>query len=194
MNQNVTGKKPFIIPARFALLLLLIPAAVSAGAPQDYFPLEEYWQQQADYELHITLDTGGKMLNGTGVITYTNNSPDTLTEFYMHLYPNAYREKSSPLFRDYMRGTGLFLVGLPKANRGWLDVTELSVNGSPVEFTVDYTILECAFPTALPPGETATITFSFIEKIRKRMGRAGYQGEHFDLAQWYPKMVVYDKM
>ena len=89
MSQNAMGKKPFTTPARCALLLLLIPAAVGAGAPQDYFPLEEYWQQQADYELHVTLDTGGKMLTGTGVITYMNNSPDTLDEFYMHLYPNA---------------------------------------------------------------------------------------------------------
>ncbi|UCF05823.1 MAG: M1 family metallopeptidase [bacterium] len=154
---------------------------------------DRYWQQKADYEIHVTLDPSEHTLTGTETITYTNNSPDTLDIFYLHLYPNAYRDRTSQLIRDYMKGTFFFFVGLPKSWRGWIDVTALSVDDTETEFTVDGTILESAFPIPLAPGKTATIELTFTEKIRKRRGRAGYRGRHYDLAQWYPKMVVYDK-
>lgn len=172
-------------------LSIICAAAGISRADQHY--LDQYWQQQADYDIHVTLDTENKTLTGTVTIKYTNNSPDSLTEFHLHLYPNAYREKATPLIRNYMRSTLYFFVGLRKSLRGWIDVTTLSVNGKEAEFTVDYTILESSFPQPLPPGGEATIEVSFTEKIRKKLGRAGWSDDHYDMAQWYPKMVVYDK-
>jgi hypothetical protein len=180
----------------FLSLLITIPAAGAAQQRDEVFVPgldEPYWQQRVDYEIHTTLDPETHMLTGRGTITYTNNSPDTLAEFYLHLYPNAYREKASPLIRDFMRGTLYFLIGLTESRRGWLDVKTLKVNGADVAFSVDGTVLKSAFPKPLPPGGTARLEVSFIEKIRKHLGRAGYAGDHYDLAQWYPKMAVYDK-
>jgi hypothetical protein len=154
---------------------------------------EEYWQQEVDYEIRVTLDVDNHMLTGASRIVYHNNSPDTLRAFYMHLYPNAFRSKTSPLIRDYLQGTLYFFVGLPKSMRGWINVTGLTVNGTGVQFAVDGTVLSSAFPKPLPPGATATIDISFNEKIMKRLGRAGYVGDQYDMAQWYPKMAVYDK-
>lgn len=152
-----------------------------------------YWQQQADYEIHVRLDTEEHILTGSEKITYKNNSPDTLDLFHLHLYPNAYREKTSPLIRDYMPGTLYFIVGLTKGRRSWIDITEFKVNGKETEFSVEGTILTSSFPEPLTPGRVATIELSFEEKIRPKLGRAGYAGRHYDMAQWYPKMVVYDK-
>ena len=181
----------------FILFLLTVPAA-GATVEREEVSIpgvdEPYWQQRVDYDIHVWLDPGSHMLNGTETIAYVNNSPDTLEEFYLHLYPNAYRDKTSPLIRDFMRGTLYFIVGLTESRRGWIDVTRLAVDGGDVEFTVDGTILESGFPKPLPPGGTATIEVAFTEKVRRHLGRAGYVGEHYDLAQWYPKMAVYDKM
>jgi len=170
-----------------------VPRGIGAQTNASRAASEEYWQQQADYTIKVTLDTKDRALSGTETILYTNNSPDTLSIFYMHLYPNAFRNKTSPLIRDFLQGTLYFFVGLPKSMRGWIDVAELTVNGKPVRFTVDGTILSATFPKPLPPGGSATFTLAFKEKLMPLLGRSGYSGDQYDIAQWYPKMVVYDK-
>jgi hypothetical protein len=187
-HKNMKKLLVLIVLTAFAL----IPARTEAQS-SDIAGLEEYWQQQVDYEIHVTLDTESHTLAGTQTISYKNNSPDTLKVFHLHLYPNAYRERTSPLIRDYMQGTMFFLIGLPGWMRGSIDVTRLEVGGVSLEFTVDGTILTADFPKPLPPGASARIELSFEERIRRKLGRAGYAGKHYDIAQWYPKMAVYDK-
>jgi hypothetical protein len=133
------------------------------------------------------------MLTGSETIRYTNNSPDTLKVFYIHLYPNAFKEKDSQLVRDYRPGTWRFLMGLKEENRGWIDIDSFKVGGVETQFEVDGTILSGSFSRPLRPGATIDFEIVFTEKIRKRIGRAGYVGRRYDLAQWYPKMVVYDE-
>ena len=176
--------------ATLAVVIASIPFASGARA-QDIWA-GEYWQQQVDYEIRADLDPATHMLTGTETISYRNNSPDTLEQFYLHLYPNAYRERTSQLNRDYMKGTLWFIVGLPGSWRGWMDVAGLSVGGEELPFTVDGTILHADLPRSLPPGGEMTIEVAFTEKIRPVLGRAGYQGGHYTMAQWYPKMAVYD--
>ncbi len=178
------------------VLSLSIAACGSAAAQGDQMPGIDgpYWHQKADYSIECSLDPVGRSLEGTANITYTNNSPDTLSEFFLHLYPNAYGEKATPLIKDYLRGTWFILIGLAESARGSMDVTSLKVDGNDAPFEVEGTILSSTFPKSLIPGQTAAISVSFTEKIRKKLGRAGYTGDHYDIAQWYPKMVVYDKM
>lgn len=193
-----------IVPA--ILLLALISSASAtqsggaggAGAPAQQIltsqpGVEPYWQQDVAYDIKVTLDVENHDLTGTETITYKNNSPDSLKIFYLHLYPNAFQYKTSPLIKDYLQGTLYFFVGLPKSMRGWIDLTELTVDGTGIPILIDGTILTGRFPNPLPPGRTTTIGITFKEKIMKRLGRAGYAGEQYDMAQWYPKMVVYDK-
>lgn len=175
------------------LSIALLAWSGPAGAQIEAGEEEPYWQQEANYEIRVSLDARERVLAGTETIAYTNNSPDTLREFYLHLYANAFREKASPLLRDFLQGTLHFFVGLPKSMRGSIDVADLAVDGAPVEFTVDGTILASAFPKPLLPGESAAITLSFRLAIMRRLGRMGWSGEQFDMAQWYPKMVVYDR-
>lgn len=183
-----------ILTASFILAAFLFTAQ-GAGAGGIKIPgIDElYWQQQADYTIKCDLDPANHMLSGTQTVKYTNNSPDTLRSFFMHLYPDAYRDKDSALLRDFYPATWKFFMGLAKSNRGWIDIKAMKVDGREVEFTVDGTILSCSFPDPLPPGAWASIELSFDELVRKKLGRAGYVGDHYDIAQWYPKMVVYDK-
>ncbi|HER44249.1 MAG TPA: M1 family peptidase, partial [Candidatus Eisenbacteria bacterium] len=166
-------------------------AAAQGPASQDL--LSDYWQQRADYDIRCTLDIEAKMLTGIERLTYTNNSPDTLRRYFIHLYPNAYRSADSELYRDFHPGTWVFLRDLPEENRGWLEIDTMTVGGEPASFTIDGTVLAGDFPRPLPPGGTVIFDMAFREKIRKRIGRAGYLGNHYDMAQWYPKIAVYDK-
>jgi len=192
MADGSAGRRPGSGVLILALTALIAFVSMSGAARAYDVWGGEYWQQRVDYEIRAGLDPADHMLTGTETITYRNNSPDTLEQFYLHLYPNAYRERSSQLIRDYMKGTLWFVVGLPKSRRGWMDVTELKVGGAEIPFTVDGTVLNAKLPKPLPPGGEMTVEVSFIEKIRPVIGRAGYRGAHYTMAQWYPKMAVYD--
>ncbi|NIM19132.1 MAG: hypothetical protein GTO51_01985 [Candidatus Latescibacteria bacterium] len=169
-----------------ALIPLLIFAPETSRA-------DSYFQQFVHYTIQARLDTENHMLIGTEEILYKNNSPDTLRQFYLHLYPNAFRNEDSALQRSYRQRYNVNLFNIPKAHRGFLDIESMSVNGSPVIPEIDDTIARIDLIQPLPPGESMTVILSFREKIRKHLGRAGYRGKQYDLAQWYPKVVVYDE-
>ena len=115
-------KTVFVFTA--AVAVLYGAAAAQGPAVQDL--LADYWQQQADYDIQCKLDIEARMLSGTQKITYTNNSPDTLKRYFIHLYPNAYRDKDSKLYQDFFPGTRVFLRGLREENRGWIEIDSRS--------------------------------------------------------------------
>src|SRR5438093_13734795 len=53
-----------------------------------------YWQQQVAYQITAALDEPSGVLTGHARITYVNHSPDTLRDFYVHQYLNAFRPGS----------------------------------------------------------------------------------------------------
>ena len=79
---------------RLTFAPLSLPDPVNAYRSSNGAPGPEYWQNEADYELHATLDTEHKQLRATEVITYTNNSPDVLPSVWVQLDQNIYREDS----------------------------------------------------------------------------------------------------
>jgi hypothetical protein len=176
-----------------AMALAVLQGAAAAQGPAVQDLLTDYWQQQADYDIRCTLDIEGKMLTGTETITYRNNSPDTLKRYFIHLYPNAYRNRDSKLYQDFFPGTWTFLKGLPEESQSWIDIDSMTVDGIPGNYLIEGTILSGTFAGPLPPGGTVVFDMGFRQKIRRRVGRAGYIGNHYDMAQWYPKIVVYDK-
>ena len=55
-------------------------------------PGKNYWQNKGDYNMHITFDPSSNLLTGSEIITYYNNSPDTLKELVIRLYPDLYKK------------------------------------------------------------------------------------------------------
>jgi len=166
------------------VVLCALPARAQDGG---------YFQQNVQYEMHVSLDTGEKMLTGAETIRYTNNSPDALDRIYIHLYPNAYRNRHTPFMEHYRRRFNLNIVDVPSSRRGWLEISDVSVDGQSVEVRIDETVARIDLPSPLPPGSSVNLSFDFESKVRKQLGRAGYSGDHYDFAQWYPKVAVYDE-
>jgi hypothetical protein len=167
--------------------LPIFDAETSSAAPEDYF------QQKVEYIIRVNLDTDAKMSTGEEVIHYTNNAPDTLKEFYLHLYPNAFRSKESEWAKYRARRFNFSLRSIPKAQRSYMNLHNVTIDGDSAEVDVDDTIAHMNLPKPLAPGDSMTIRLRFESRIRKRLGRAGYVGDHYDFAQWYPKVVVYDE-
>jgi len=63
----------------------------------------KYFQQDVEYIIDITLDPDSYTYSGTEQIVYTNNSPDQLDFIWLHLYPNAYKDETTPYARQQER-------------------------------------------------------------------------------------------
>ncbi len=79
---------------RLTFAPLTLPDPVNVYRSSNGAPGPNYWQNEADYELHATLDTAAKQLHTDETITYTNNSPDTLTSLWVMLEQNIYQKDS----------------------------------------------------------------------------------------------------
>jgi hypothetical protein len=154
-------------------------------------PGRDYWQQRADYTIAVALDTAAHRVSGTVTIRYTNNSPDSLRFVWLQLDQNLYRQNSrgSALFAPDSRwGVGGF--------QGGFDIADVQVNGRAAALRVDDTMgrIDLDQPLA-PSGGRATITmryaFTVPEHGSDRMGR---DGTLYEIAQWYPRMAVYDDL
>ncbi len=162
---------------------------------------EDYWQQFVHYHFNIRLDVEKHSLTGEGIITYQNNSPDTLDRIYLHLYPNAFKNENSTMAKEAKHS--YYFRRMTPENNGFIDILEFriasknttfSASDAPVvAYRVDDTILESKLPELLPPGEQLQLFIKFYEKIPPLISRGGWKDKQHDLAQWYPKLVVYDE-
>src|SRR5687767_15858475 len=71
------------------------PAVVAPG----------YWQQKVKYAMDIDVNAAANRFTGKQKLEYWNNSPDTLTRVYYHLYFNAFQPGSMMDVRSRRQGT-----------------------------------------------------------------------------------------
>ena len=95
---------------------------------------EEYFQQDVSYDIEVTLNDTDRTLSAYEKIRYTNNSKETLDFIWFHLWPNAYKNDSSAMAKQFTRlGNTRFLYTKEK-DRGYIDSLDFSVNGVRTEW------------------------------------------------------------
>src|SRR5688500_3371933 len=156
-----------------------------------------YWQQGVHYTIQASLDERAQKVRARGTLKYVNNSPDTLREMYLHQYLNAFRPASKWSAVDEREGRDRF-QRLEEPDYGYERFTApVQVNGSPV--SVDYpgapdsTVAHFRLPRSLAPGDSLVVSFEWEARPSTLPRRQGRRGRHWDLAQWYPKVAVYDR-
>jgi hypothetical protein len=151
-------------------------------------PGPDYWQQRADYHISAELDTTTRTVSGDVTITYTNNSPDTLRYVWLQLDQNLYRAGSE--------GSVLFAADSRwgvKGFRGGYELRAVRINGVDVSPKINDTMMRLDLPALLRPKGTATIAMSFGFRAPDHgSDRLGRDSALYEIAQWYPRMAVYD--
>ena len=158
------------------------------------------WQQNADYEMNVDIDVESYRFNGSQEILYTNNSPDTISKVYYHLYFNAFKPGSQMDVRslnisDPDSRVKDRISKLEKNEEGDLSVFELKQDGKPVFFEQQETILLARLNKVLLPGKKTKLTLLFegvVPKQIRRSGRNNKDGVALSMTQWYPKLAEYD--
>ncbi len=153
-----------------------------------------YWQNAVDYNIEATLDTTDKKVNATVEMKYTNNSPDALDFLWLQLDQNIYRQDS--------RGTATQKVtGGRFANRKFTEgyaLKSVTVNGQKADYFVNDTRMQIRLDEPLEAkGGVVKIKIEYAFKVPQygtdRMGRLLTEnGWIYEIAQWYPRMCVYD--
>ncbi len=169
-------------------------------------PGHGYWQNSADYDIDVRLDTINDNISGSQIIRYTNNSPDELNFVWLHVDQN--------LFKSDSRGNAVIpIIGSRNGSKGEIldggfkisTVQIVSEKGRKKSYTnTEYEIYDTRMKILLssplkPNGGKLSlkIDFSFLSPQygSDRMGVLKTKnGKLYTIAQWYPRMCVYDDL
>ena len=155
-----------------------------------------YWQQQVNYTIDVSLDDKEHTLDGFERIEYFNNSPDTLRFIWFHVWPNAYKNDKTAFSDQSLENGSTKFYFSGNDERGYINRLEFKVNNQTAgveDHPQHIDIIKLVLPSPLPPGEKVSITTPFHIKLPFNFSRGGHSGESYQATQWYPKPAVYDR-
>lgn len=165
-------------------------------------PGPSYWQNRADYSIACALNCVENTITGKVKIEYTNNSPDALDFVWLQLDQNKFNSESrgnkiTPTFVGRY-GVTNFNGGFEISNvRVEKIIKKTKVLNVLDKFLVEDTRMQLRLKESLNSREKLSISMDFKFKIPSngsdRMGKfLSKNGTVFQLAQWYPRVCVYD--
>ena len=162
-------------------------------------PGPRYWQNRADYKINAKLDDVAQTVAGEVEIIYKNNSPESLNYIWLQLDQNAFSDssraaKTTPVQggrfgnKDFAGGYGITSVQVEQGSRKFsAAVTVITDSRMQIKLT----------EPMKPGGDVVKIKITYSFKIPEygsdRMGQSKHKdGTIYQVAQWYPRMCVYD--
>ena len=175
--------------------------------PNDYRnaagePGKEYWQQQVDYKIDVTLDEKKRSLSAEQTVTYTNNSPYRLKYLWIQLEQNRFKPDSLAETATAFGGIGRRgpKTELPKDGKparismaelrrnqfyadnkiGYAISEVVDIHGEPLEYIISGAQMRLDLPTPLESGESFVYSLNYAYNILEEnavAARSGY--EHF---------------
>ena len=164
-------------------------------------PGQHYWQNRADYLIKASLNESEQdtTIIGEVTITYTNNSPDNLNYLWLQLDQNLFRSDSRGAATTPVTGDRFDVKGF---KRGGDNIRSVEITYLGETYKVDPIITDARMQLRLKSAMAAKgqkiqvkINYSFSIPLygADRMGRKKFKdGYVYEIAQWYPRMCVYD--
>lgn len=163
-------------------------------------PGPKYWQNRADYQITASLNDKTNEVTGSEILTYSNNSPDVLDFLWLHIDQNLFKADSRgnavvPLTGSRNGAKGQQFDGGHKIKSVSLVIGKTEKE---LKFLINDTRLQIFLPEGVKPNGGSVklkIDFSFVSPDfgSDRMGVMDFKkGKVFEIAQWYPRMCVYD--
>lgn len=151
-------------------------------------PGKNYFVNRTDYKITADFNPETRLLAGSEIITYSNNSPDTLKQMFFNLYQDIYKKGNS---RDWDIGPVDITDGV-KIKKIIFNDKEIDLKSKNV--SNHQSILRINLPENINPHSNAKVEinwqFTIPGTVAIRMGT--YEKDNFFVAYWYPKVTVYD--
>jgi hypothetical protein len=152
-------------------------------------PGPDYWQNFSEYKISVSIEPSSRILSGSETIVYYNNSPDSLNEIVIRLYPNISKPTSR---RDFNIPDEAITEGV-KITSFILNNNKLNIDDKKI-FRYSGTNLRVILNEKIAPSTKTKIEIEWSFEIPKtsfaRMGT--YDSTSFFIAYWYPQVAVYD--
>ncbi len=191
---------------KFRQLEEVLPTANSyrtgSGAPG-----HKYWQQQADYKIKASLNDETRTITGSEVITYKNNSPDTLKYLWLQLDQNLFTAESDGFlsrqskYAKKMPLQRLHAVDKLASSKHGHKITRVAdKSGKPLPYVINKTMLRIDLPKPLKSGDKYTFQVDWnyaVVEVKALGSRGGYEyfkeddNNLYVIAQWFPRMAAY---
>ncbi len=159
-------------------------------------------QHIVDYRIKARLAPAEKAVIGEETLTWLNNSDFPVTELQFHLYLNAFKNNRS----TFMKESGGAHRGfeLEEDEWGYNEVRKFKIkDGLDLTGLIRYiqldddnhddrTVIKVELPEPVLPQEKITLEIEFTAKLPKVFARSGYAGNFYMVAQWFPKIGVWE--
>jgi hypothetical protein len=154
-------------------------------------PGSAYWQQRVEYRIDAELDPATGRVQAEEVVTYHNQSPDTLLTMVFHLYQNVFAQGAQRVRRVPITGG----MTIERVEVGGIALRANPQPNAP-GYAIDGTIMRLNLPGRLRPGASADvkIAWRFMVPPRGAPRTAHDARDVFVVAQWYPQVAVYDDL
>ena len=180
---------------KFRILGLLLFATIQYTIAQDF-----RWQQRVEYQMDVALDVKTNIISGSQKLTYFNNSKDTLSKVYYHLYFNAFQPGSmmDVRSRNIVDPDPRVVDRISKLKDdeiGFQHIQSLKQDGKDISFHVNGTLLEVSLAKPILPNTKTVFDMKFEAQVPiqvRRSGRNSKEGIAYSITQWYPKIAEYD--
>jgi hypothetical protein len=173
------------------------PPAASSAEFADV-PMLEHADPVASYTIRAKLDPSAHTVHGEGTITWKNATTKPVSELWMHLYLNAFKNQSSVWMRAPIGG---FRGSVVPSDWGTIDVTQLVLVrvGERIDLKErielkrpndeDETDARIPLPSEVASGDTITLEVKWDDKLPSIVERTGYHGSFHMIGQWFPKIA-----
>jgi hypothetical protein len=155
----------------------------------------------ANYTIEARLDPDGRLLTGSEVIEWRNQTNRTVDDLQLHLYWNAWRDNQSTWLQEAALAGQTFNHG--ELEHGWLDITSVRLLGSGASLTGrthfispddgngnDRTVMQVWLPASVEPGGGVHLEVKWTAHVPRPFARTGLIGRFAFIAQWFPKLGV----
>ncbi|HEX7596432.1 MAG TPA: M1 family metallopeptidase, partial [Gemmatimonadaceae bacterium] len=190
--QAQTSLAQVVDSSPFRPLVLPAPNDVRTGSGR---PGAKYWQQRVDYKIAATLDPARNELRGRETIHYTNHSPDALPYLWLFVEQNLCTSNS---ITNQLNQPPLVFLGSTfdfscQGFNGGGHMESMRIGGVDAKRTVYGTTMRVDLAAPLAPGGSLDIeTVWHFNVPPQGGGRMGHDGPLYEMAQWYPRLCVYD--
>ncbi len=195
--------KKFCFSWLFILLLSAINVIVAQSPTSEKKALSN---RIANYDMWVQLNPETKIVNGDMVINWKNTSPDTIKELHFHLYMNAFKNSRSTFLQETGGGMLRGLKMDKEKDNAWgycnvQSITDVQNNELIKQFqyfqpddtnSFDQTVARLTLNNPVLPNDSVVLKLKFETKMPVIFARAGFADNYFLVAQWFPKLGVYE--
>lgn len=160
-------------------------------------PGEGYWQNRADYQINVSLNEETNEIKGTVTITYKNNSPQALSYLWIQLDQNLFNLSSRGHAKLPIDMHSRYGDSKSTFNGGYA-ISSVKLGNTAANYLITDTRMQIRLPKAMAPkGDVVTVKIDYAFTLPDYgSDRCGVQpttnGKIFSVAQWYPRMCVFD--